>query len=275
MVLLLSYLLIMSDPGVIIVDGVWFYSNDRMSIIFNAGDTVQIHDQIGDTLYISYAGETGTLLDGVMINLNDLLAEEQLFVFALGYFDDGAFVQAARLLEIFIGYFPGSVFYAEVLYYHGLACEQVARLLDPDDSFPHCSYNEAYGVWYYTGESYMELLGTYPASEYASKAAYRLCTILRTRNLPWRDSTEVIIEERDLWRDFVGQYAQSDECVLALLEIGYLNRVLYEITGDSDYKIEAARMFQDVRDQYPATRYSAEADVHLHELATGKNIYKY
>jgi outer membrane protein assembly factor BamD (BamD/ComL family) len=265
----------MNDPGVIIVDGVWFYGDNLMSVVFNAGDTVQIHDQVGDTVYISYAGMTGTLLEGVLINLNEPLAEQKLFVFALGYFDEGAFVQAALLFETFIRNFPQSTFYAEALYHHGLTCEQIARVMSPTDSFPGCSYNDDYGIWFYTGESYMDLLEAYPQSEYASKSAYRLFTIMRMRNLPWRDSTELIIGELDMWKDFVERYRESDECVLALLEIGYLNRVLYEITGDSDYKIEAAHIFQDIREQYPDTRYSAQADVHLHELANGDYIYKY
>ena len=246
-----------------------------MSIVFNAGDTVEIRDQVGDTVHISYAGASGTLLKGVLINLNEPLAEEKLYVFAFGYFDEGSFVQAARLYETFVRHFTGSTFYAEALYHHGLACEQVAQLMSAADSFPGCSYHDHYGVWFYNGESYMEVLESFPDDEYAPKAAFRLFTILRMRNLPWRDSTELIIQELDMWRDFVARYGGSDESVLALLEIGYLNRVLYEITGDSDYKIEAARVFQDIREQYPETRYSVHADVHLHELATGVNIYKY
>ncbi len=275
MVVLLCCLLSAGDPGVIIVDGVWFYGDNRMSIVFSTGDMVEIRDQVGDTVHIGYAGATGTLLEGVLINLNEPLAEEKLYTFAFSYFDDGSFVQAARLFDTFVRYFPESTFYAEALYHHGLACEQVARILNPADSFPGCSYHDHYGVWFYNGESYMEVLETFPDDEYASKAAYRLFTILRIRNLPWRDSTELIIEELDMWEDFVVRYAGSDERVLALLEIGYLNRVLYEITGDSDYKVEAARVFQDVRKEYPETRYSAQADVHLHELATEAYIYKY
>ena len=121
----------------------------------------------------------------------------------------------------------------------------------------------------------MQLLETFPECDFAPKSAYRLFTILRLRNLPWRDSTELIIGELDMWKDFVVRYSESEESILAFLEIGYLNRVLYEITGDSDYKIEAARIFQDIREQYPDTRFSAHADVHLHELANGEYIYKY
>jgi len=275
MILLLSFLLVMNDPGVIIVDGVWFVGEHNVSTVFNTGDTVQVIDQVGDTLYIKYAGAAGTLRSGVLINVNEPLAEQKMIVFALGYFDEGAFAQAALLFENFMRYFPRSTFYAEALYHHGMACEQIARVMNPTDSFPGCSYNEDYGIWFYGGESYMKLLEAYPESEYASRSAYRLFTILRMRNLPWRDSTELIIEELGLWKDFITRYEETDERVLALLEIGYLNRVLYEITGDSDYKVEAARIFQDIREEYPDTRYSAHADVHLHELATGENIYKY
>ncbi|UCC12863.1 MAG: hypothetical protein JSW02_04890, partial [candidate division WOR-3 bacterium] len=136
MVVLLCCLLSAGDPGVIIVDGVWFYGDNRMSIVFSTGDMVEVHDQVGDTLHISYAGATGTLLEGVLINLNEPLAEEKLYVFAFSYFDDGSFVQAARLFDTFVRYFPESTFYAEALYHHGLACEQVARILNPADSFP-------------------------------------------------------------------------------------------------------------------------------------------
>ncbi|GAI66244.1 unnamed protein product, partial [marine sediment metagenome] len=62
-----------------------------------------------------------------------------------------------------------------------------------------------------------------------------------------------------MWQDFAVKYKNTDEYVLALLEIGYLNRVLFEITEDSDYRTDAVKVFQEILDKYPNSVNSAQS----------------
>ncbi len=95
------------------------------------------------------------------------------------------------------------------------------------------------------------------------------------RNLPWNDSVQLIQEELRMWQDFDSKYKNTDEYVLVLLEIGYLNRVLFEITEDLDYRTDAVKIFQEIFDTYPNSIYSAQSRLNLHEIKNGKKIYKY
>ena len=85
----------------------------------------------------------------------------------------------------------------------------------------------------------------------------------------------MIQEELKMWQDFAVKYKNTGEYVLALLEIGYLNRVLFEITEDSDYRTDAVKVFQEILDKYPNSVNSAQSKVNLHEIENRKKIYKY
>ena len=78
-----------------------------------------------------------------------------------------------------------------------------------------------------------------------------------------------------MWEEFAANYETSDEYIPALLELGYLYRVLYEITEDIKYRKSATQIFQRVMEEEPNSSSSAQAKVHLYELKKGENIYKY
>lgn len=275
MIIFLVFLLCFSDTGVVIVDNVWFYGDDHKIRVLETGDLVEIIELHEDTVKIKYDNAVGVILKGVLIDFKENIAEDELFVFARGYFDDGKYWNAVSLFDAFIRFFDESEYYAEVLYYHGLSYEALARHLNSPDSIPGVLFNEHYNICYYSGESYMTILEDYAESMYASKAAYCLFNIFRTSNQPWRDSIQLIQAELKMWQDFAVKYKNTDEYVLALLEIGYLNRVLFEITEDSDYRTDAAKVFQEILDKYPNSINSAQSKVNLHEIENRKKIYKY
>jgi outer membrane protein assembly factor BamD (BamD/ComL family) len=272
MIAALFVLVVSNSPGVLIVDNVLFYGNDSKMRILNTGDMVDIIENITERFQIKYDTAFGELDRNVMIDLNSEIGEHELFVFARGYFDDGEFEKAVRLLEIFVRYFDASNYLAEALYYLGQSFEAIASR---NDSFPGIERNEFIHQNYYNGDTYRVIVRDFPDSPYAARAQYRLISIFRIRHLPWQDSVEIIEEELRMWHEFCEKYQNTDEYVMALSEMGYLNRVLYEITKSDDHREAAAVIFQEIISEYPTTLYAAYATVHLHELTTGKQIYKY
>lgn len=272
---LLTFFLFTTHVGVIIVDNVWFYGDDKEMRALGTGDVVEIIAYENDLVKVAYHTTIGKVHKGVLIDFESAIAEEKLFVFAHGYFDDGEFGKAASLFDVFIRFFTKSQHLSEALYYYGLSNEQVARHLTPADSLPGFIFNKSYNTWHYSGEVYERIREEFPESIYSSKAVYRLLNVTRERNLPWRDSLQPIQEELEQWLEFIVQYKDTEEYVLALLEIGYLNRVLFELTEDTDYKRDAVQVFQKISEEYPNSVYSAQSNINLYEIETGENIYKY
>lgn len=265
-------LLISSNPGVVIVDNVLFYGDDSKMRILNTGDMVDIIESITERFNIQYDSAFGELQKNVLVDLNSTIGEHELFVFARGYFDDGELEKAARLLEIFARYFDASNYLAEALYYLGQSFEAIASR---NDSFPGIERNESIHQNFYRGDTYRIIVAEFPDSPYASKAQYRLINIYRIKHLPWHDSVEVIEQELAMWQAFCEKYPDTEEHVMGLSEMGYLNRVLYEITRSDDYSEAASAIFEGIISEYPNTVYAAYAIVHLHEMALGEQIYKY
>ncbi len=271
----LTFFLLTTHAGVIVVDNVWFYGDDQEMRALGTGDVVDLIEYENDLVKVAYDNTVGKVHKGVLIDFQISIAEEKLFVFAHGYFDDGEYGKAASLFDVFIRFFAGSQHLAEVLYYYGLSNERVARHLTPADSLPGFIFNKNYNTWHYSGEAYERIRDEFPESVYASKAVYRFLNVIREKKLPWRDSLQPIQEELKQWQDFIVQYKDTEEYVLALLEIGYLNRVLFEITQNADYRRNAVAVFQEIADKYPNSIYSAQSNMNLYEIEKGENIYKY
>lgn len=284
MVMALILLLCVSNDGVIIVDNVWFYGDDHKTRVLNTGDIVQIYDREDDMLKVKYDNAIAKIHEGVLIDLSDEIAEDKLFLFSCGYFDEKEYKKSALLFNIFIKNFNKSKYLDAALYYCGLAYEEAARQFGKSDSLQleidqglsqHCFiYNKKNNQWNYDGSMYQMILEKYPKSIFASKATYRLLNIFRMKNQPWDDSTQKILNELKMWQEFSEKYQNSEEYVLAMLEIGYLNRVLFEITKGLIYKNNACNVFQEVVKKYPDTIHSAQARVNLYELEKGEYIYK-
>lgn len=274
MATVLILLVLSTSPGVIIVDNVLFYGSDHRMRVLNTGDMVDILEHVNDRLKVEFDSVTGELEKSILIDLNDEIAEDEQFVFSRGYFDEGEFEKAARLLEIFIKFFDTSDYLAEALYYLGQSYEALANQSGAD-SIPSLSLNTQIDQRYYNGDAYRILVKAFPESPFAAKAQYRLISIFRISNLPWDDSVEIIEQELAMWEDFCDQYQQTDAYMLALSEKGYLGRVLYELTGDIDYQNRALSIFQEIIEGYPGTIHAAYARVHLYELMRGERIYKY
>ena len=119
-------LLLSASPGVIIVDNVLFYGDDHNMRILNTGDMVDILEYMDTSLKVEYDSATGELDKNVLIDLNHEIAEHEQFVFARGYFDEGEYPKAIRLLEIFVKFFDDSNYLAEALYYLGQSYEALA-----------------------------------------------------------------------------------------------------------------------------------------------------
>ncbi|UCF71579.1 MAG: hypothetical protein JSW49_04730 [candidate division WOR-3 bacterium] len=272
MTLTLLAIVLSSSPGVLIVDNVLFYGDDHRMRILNTGDMVDIIDNATERYQIKYDTVFGELDRNVMVDLNSGIGEHELFIFSRGYFDDGEYEKAAKLLEIFARYFDVSYYLPEALYYLGQSLEAIASL---NDSFPGIERNESVHQNYYNGDTYRVIVREFPYSRYAAKAQYRLINIYRIKHLPWHDSVEIIEEELEMWREFCDRYPETEENVMALSETGYLERVLYEITRSDDHRSAAVAIFNEIISEYPNTVYAAYAIVHLHELATGEQIYKY
>jgi outer membrane protein assembly factor BamD (BamD/ComL family) len=274
MIAALVLLAIASSPGVIIVDNVLFYGDDHSMRVLNAGDMVDILEQTDNRLKVEFDSAIGELDKNVLIDLNDEIAEDEQFVFSRGYFDEGEYAKAARLLEIFVRFFDDSNYLPEALYYLGQSYEALANSIEAD-STPAFSTNTQINQRYYNGDAYRILVNAYPESPFAAKAQYRLINIYRMGNLPWNDSVELIQEELAMWDDFCEKYHYTDAYMLALSEKGYLYRILFELTGDTDYRNKALTTFEEIIIDYPKTVHAAYARVHLHELNKGERIYKY
>lgn len=242
--------------------------------VLNTGDMVDLIDDHNDRIDVMYDSVTGELDRSVMIDLNEEVAEDEQFVFARGYFDEGEYEKSARLLEVFIKYFDTSKYLAEALYYLGQSYEAFATRSE-NDSLPGLVMNEQLKQRYYSGDVYRIVIEDHPQSPFAAKAQYRLINIYRIGNLPWHDSVDVIQQELAMWRAFCEQYMNTEEYVLGRSEMGYLNRVLFEITGNEDYKTEAISIFKSIIVDNPNTVNAAYANVHIYELEKGQKIYKY
>ncbi len=273
LVVLLSFVLSV-NPGVVIVDNVWFYGDDHKMRILNTGDMVDILEDLGERYAVRYDTTSGKLEKNVLVDLNSEIGEHELFVFARGYFDEGEYERAARLLDIFTRYFDGSDYLAEALYYLAQSFEALIEKGD-SDSIPGTAHNEVIDKRYYNGDIYRMIVRDFPDNPFASKAQYRLINIFRVEHLPWQDSVQIIRQELDMWEHFCTAFQAPDERVLGLSEIGYLNRVLYEITENADYHDTALLTFRAIVAEYPNTIYAAYAKVNLYELTSDKKIYKY
>jgi len=274
MITCLILLALSASPGVIIVDNVLFYGSDHNMRVLNTGDLVLILEYANGRLDVEYDSATGELDRNVLIDLNDEVAEDEQFVFSRGYFDEGEFEKAARLLEIFVKYFDDSNYLSEALYYLGQSYESLANKSDYD-SLPGIARNPRINQNYYTGDAYRILIKRFPESPFAAKAQYRLINLFRISNLPWEDSVELIEQELTMWGEFCEQYQNTEAYVSALTEMGYLNRVLFEINNDDYHKERAVSIFKDISLQFPSTVHAAYANVHLYELRNNEKIYKY
>lgn len=274
MVITIILILLSASPGVVIVDNVLFYGADHRMRILNTGDIIDIVEDINERVVVQFDSTTGELDRNVLIDFNNEVAEDEHFVFARGYFDEGEFEKAARLLDIFVQYFDNSNYLAEALYYLGQSYEALAAKGD-SDSLAVFSMNNQLNQRYYNGDAYRILLQEFPESPFASKAQYRLINIFRIGVLPWEDSVELIEQELAMWTDFCTRYQLTEEYVLGLSEAGYLNRILYEITDEPLYKDIALSKFEEVTFKYPDTIHAAYAKVHIFELQNNEKIYKY
>ena len=274
MAITLILLLLSASPGVIIVDNVLFYGDDHSMRVLSTGEMVDIIEYKNDRIMVEYDSATGELDKNVIIDLNHVVAEHEQFVFSRGYFDEGEYVKAIRLLEIFVKFFDNSNYLAEALYYLGQSYEALATI-DGSDSISCFSTNEQLNQQYYNGDAYRILVNAFPKSTFAAKAQYRLINIFRISNLPWNDSIEIIQQELAMWDDFCERYQHMDDYMPALSEKGYLCRVLYEITEDIDYRNRALTTFNEIILGYPNTIHAAYARVHLHEIESDEKIYKY
>ncbi len=274
MIISIILLSIAINSGVVIVDNILFYGDDHKMRLLRTGDMVDILQHTDDRVTVEYDSAVGELDRNVLIDFDSEIAEDEQFVFARGYFDEGEYGKAMRLLDIFVKYFDDSRYLAEAMYYLGQSYEALATK-DSDDSLPDISLNEKINQRFYNGDVYRMLVEMFPNNPYAAKAEYRLINLFRIAHLPWDDSVEIIKQELTMWHEFSIKSEDTDEYMLALSEMGYLNRVLYEITAATDFREEAIRLFSIVVSSYPNTVHAAYANVHLYELERGKKIYKY
>ena len=89
MILLSVLLFIIANQGVVIVDNVWFYEGDLKTRIINTGDIIEIIGHIDGRVRIRVDNVAGELSSGVLIDLDGEVAEDRLFIFARGYYDQG------------------------------------------------------------------------------------------------------------------------------------------------------------------------------------------
>jgi len=275
MSLLLLLLIGFSHAGVIIVDNVWFYGNDGKTRILATGDLVEIIGKEDDFVKVNYDNTTGTVRKDILIDLSELIAEDQLFVFSRGYYDEREYRKSVRLFDIFTKNFSKSDYLAEALYCEGLSYEGMAKNYNKSDSIQHITFNRKNNTWFFEGNAYQTILNQFPKSIYAPKAAFQLIKIFRMKNIPWKDSISPIQEELRMWREFITKYKKCEEYVMALLEIGYLNRVLYQVTKDLKFENDAVEIFQKVLKEYPNSVYSAQAKINLYEIENNIDTYSY
>jgi hypothetical protein len=273
--ILLCICMVSASTGIIITDNVLFYEGDLKITTLMIGDTVTIDGYCGDTAQVFLNRIFGTLLKGVLIDLGQEIAEEQLFVFSRGYYDEGCFAEAARLFFHFLYFYPGSRYYPEALFYTGLACDELACQGADYDTIPGIQKNEQSGRYYYTGNCYQRLLEEYPADVYATSAAYYLILCQRAAEEPWNGATDKIEQDLHRLQNVIDTYGKFAERAAVLEEIGYDYRALYEITSEALYRDQAVRVFKTVIQDYPAGAHEASARVHLFEIENNIPIYLY
>ncbi|OPX18331.1 hypothetical protein BXT86_01790 [candidate division WOR-3 bacterium 4484_100] len=78
-----------------------------------------------------------------------------------------------------------------------------------------------------------------------------------------------------MWQNFIKKYPDAEEYILALMELGYLNRVLFEITENDAYRSSAVQIFNKVMRLFPDSIYEVQARINLYEIEHNKYIYKY
>lgn len=268
-------MLVAVSHGVIITDNIWVYGQDHAMHALQTGDVVTITSYDGTMVNIEYENAQYRVLGDILIDFDSEIAPDKLMVFARGYFDEREFRKAARLFATFTTYFDTSVYYAEALYYAGLAYEEIARISSITDTLPEMVYSEYLRQWVYSGKAYITLLERMPQNVFAPKAQYRLLHIQRMLRLPWQDSLAVIEAERSQWLEFAARYQQTDEYVLALLEAAYLSRVMFEITDRNNHKNAAIALYSQILSEFPETVAAAQARLYIFEIESGENIYRY
>ncbi len=271
--LLLSIL--STRPAVVIVDNVWFYGNNHKTKILNTGDTVKVIKKSGDFIKVEFNNATGQLSPGVLIDLKGPIGEEELLIFARGYFDEADYPKAVRLFNLFINHFPKSNYLDMALYYAGLAYIRWAEKLKETDTIPGLKFNPRTKRWYYPGDAFMRLITEFPESPYTPKAEYQLIKLYRQISQPWSDFLLPIQHELRMWQNFIKKYPDAEEYILALMELGYLNRVLFEITGKNTYRSSAIQIFNEVMRLSSGSIYEVQARINLYEIEHNRNIYKY
>ena len=275
MSLLLLLLIGFSHTGVIITDNVWFYGANGQSRVLTTGDLVEITGEEDEFVKVKYDNAIGTLNKDILIDLGEPIAEDQLFVFGRGYFDEREYEKSTKLFDIFIKIFSKSKYLVEALYYGGLSYEELAKHCNNTDSIQYITYNRKNNTWFYDGSAYQTILNQFPKNMYAPKSAFQVIKIYRMKNVPWNDSTLLIQGELKMWQEFIKKYKKCEEYVLALLEIGYLKRVLFQITKDLNYEKEALEIFQEIMKNYPNSVYSAQAKINLYEIENNIDTYSY
>jgi hypothetical protein len=274
MQLIVLYALIALSQGVVITDNVWVYGEDHVMHALQTGDVVTITSYEGNMVFVEYENARYRVLKDVLIDFGSDIGPDKLFVFARGYFDEREFTKAARLFDVFTTRFDTSMYYAEALYYSGLAYEEIARTCTVSDTLPEMVYSEYLRQWFYTGRAYTTLIEQ-SDNAFTPKARYRLLHIKRMMSLPYEDSVAIIESERSEWLEFAAQYQQTDEYVLALLEAAYLSRVLFEITGSAEHRNAATELYRQILDEFPGTIAAAQARLYIFEIDNGVNIYRY
>jgi hypothetical protein len=89
---------------------------------------------------------------------------------------------------------------------------------------------------------------------------------------------EKIVQDLARFQQLMSSYGESGEFenrAAALEEIGYDNRVLFELSNDAGYRDQAEHIFKSIILEYPATVHEARARVHLYELENDIPIYLY
>ena len=273
--LFLLFLIMSTHNGVVITDNVWVYGEDHAMHALQTGDVVGIVSYEDKMVNIMYENAPYRVLSDILIDFDSEIGSEKLFIFARGYFDEREFRKAARLFDVFTTHFDTSVYYAEALYYSGLAYEEIARTCSLTDTLPEMAYSEYLRQWVYSGMAYATLIERLPENPFTPRAQYRLLHIQRMTRLPWQDSVAVIETERSQWLEFAARYRHTDEYVMALLEAAYLSRVLFEITGNTDHRNAAIDSYRRILSEFPETVAAAQARLYIFEIENGENIYKY
>jgi hypothetical protein len=136
-------------------------------------------------------------------------------------------------------------------------------------------------AYYYGGDAFREIVAQHPDSEWADNAAYELIRLSQADG-EWEGHPDGPLAYLRKWQDFVRRYPRSDMRPAALLDMVYVNRVLYEIYSDGQfadpakarmYRQAAERICGNVNREFAGSEYAARAERNLAELAIGHNIY--